>query len=76
MDFVVYGPEGFWAIEVKNSRQVRPEDLRALRAFKKDYPEAKPLLLYRGETKLQKGDVLCLPVEEFLRELRPDREIG
>jgi predicted AAA+ superfamily ATPase len=76
VDFVVYGPEGFWAIEVKNSRQVRPEDLRALRAFKTDYPEAKPLLLYRGETRLRKGDVLCLPVGEFLRELRPDREIA
>jgi uncharacterized protein len=73
VDFVVYGPDGFWALEVKNTRQVRPEDLRALRAFKADFPEAEALLLYRGEDRLRKKDTLCLPVEEFLRELRPDR---
>ncbi len=75
VDFVVYGSEGFWAIEVKNTRQVRPEDLRSLRAFKADFPEAETLLLYRGEARFRRGDILCLPVEEFLRELRPDREI-
>jgi uncharacterized protein len=73
VDFVVYGPDGFWALEVKNTRQVRPEDLRALRAFKEDFPEAEALLLYRGEDRLRKKDTLCLPVEEFLRELRPHR---
>jgi uncharacterized protein len=73
VDFVVYGPDGFWALEVKNTRQVRPEDLRGLRAFKADFPEAEAVLLYRGEDRLRKKDTLCLPVEEFLRELRPDR---
>jgi len=75
VDFVVYGPEGFWAIEVKNTRRVRPEDLRALRAFQTAYPESRPLLLYRGEDRLKIGEVTCLPVEPFLRELRPGREI-
>ena len=75
VDFVVYGPDGFWAVQVKNSRRVRPEDLRALRAFKADFPEAEALLLYRGEDRLRKKEALCLPVEEFLRQLRPDREL-
>lgn len=74
-NFVVYGPDGFWAIEVKNSREVRPSDLRGLMSFAADYPEAEPLLLYRGDRALQKGPVRCLPVEEFLLALGPDRPL-
>ncbi|MGH7563484.1 MAG: ATP-binding protein [Gemmatimonadota bacterium] len=75
VDFVVYGPEGFWAVEVQNSRDVRPQDLRGLRAFLEDYPDCRALLLYRGTERLRKGEVLCVPVEEFLLELRPGRTI-
>lgn len=74
VDFVVYGPEGFWALEVKNSRSVRPEDLRGLRSFQEDYPEAQVALLYRGEERLVTGGILCLPVHDFLRNLLPGRE--
>ena len=73
VDFIVYGAGGFWAIEVKNTRRVRPEDLRALRAFKRDYPECEALLLYRGSERLRIGDVLALPIQEFLRQLHPAR---
>lgn len=76
VDFVVYGPEGFWAVEVKNSDRVRPEDLRGLRTFSDDYPECRPVLLYRGAERLRKGDVFCYPVNEFLRALTPGRELN
>jgi hypothetical protein len=36
-----------------------------------DYPEAKPLLLYRGSEELMIDGIRCLPVEQFLRELIP-----
>lgn len=71
IDFVVYGADAFHAIEVKNAARVRPEDMRGLRSFAADYPEAEPLLLYRGERRLVIGGVSCLPVEDFLRELKP-----
>ena len=48
-DFVLYGAAGFYAIEVKNSRSLRPRDLRGIKTFGQDYPEASLLLLYRGE---------------------------
>ncbi|MBI5500975.1 MAG: ATP-binding protein [Deltaproteobacteria bacterium] len=73
VDFVVYGPEGFWAFEVKNTRRVRPEDLRAIRAFRADYPEAQCVLLYRGQDRLRIDDILCVPCEEFLRGLHPGK---
>ena len=31
VDFIVYGEDGIWAIEVKNSARVKPEDLRGLK---------------------------------------------
>ncbi len=73
VDFVVYGPLGLWAIEVKNSQQIRPEDLRGLKHFKEDYPEAQTIVVYRGEQALKKGDILCLPAENFLRALSPNK---
>jgi predicted AAA+ superfamily ATPase len=72
VDFVVYGDAGFWAIDVKHTNRVRPEDLRALRAFKRDYPEAEARLLYRGQQRLLIDGVLCVPVDQYLVALRPD----
>lgn len=71
VDFVVYGSEGLFAVEVKNSARINPQDLRPLKAFKQDYPESKVYLLYRGKDRLLKGDVLCLPCTDFLMQLRP-----
>lgn len=73
VDFVLYGPRLFWAIEVKSRRRVRPEDTRSLRAFTEEYPGARAMLLYRGTERLARDGVLCLPCEEFLRELHPER---
>jgi predicted AAA+ superfamily ATPase len=71
VDFVVYGEAGFWAIDVKNTTRVRPEDLGSLKSFAADYPECEPLLLYRGRERLKTDRIRCLPAEEFLRELKP-----
>jgi predicted AAA+ superfamily ATPase len=76
VDFVIYGEAGFWAIEVKNTTRVRPEDLGGLKSFAADYPECEPLLLYRGRERLKIDRIRCLPVEEFLRELKPSRLIA
>jgi predicted AAA+ superfamily ATPase len=76
VDFVIYGPEGFWAIEVKNTARVRPQDLRGLRAFREDYPEATPILLHRGPHPLEIDGIRCLPVDAFLRGLVPERGPG
>ena len=71
MDFVVYGARGVQAFEVKNAGKVEAKDLRGLRAFREDYPEAQTALLYRG--RLRMDGIWCLPVEEFLRRLVPER---
>lgn len=73
VDFVVYGDLGFMAIEVQNAAIVRSNDLRPLRSFMADYPEARAILLYRGSEELMIDGIRCLPVENFLRSLTPDK---
>jgi predicted AAA+ superfamily ATPase len=75
VDFVIYGGDGFWALEVKNTTKVRPRDLRSLRSFRDDYPECTAALIYRGTERLLIDDVWCLPGEEFLRQLRPSERL-
>jgi predicted AAA+ superfamily ATPase len=72
VDFIVHGEKGFWAIEVKNTRVVSPDDVRGLIHFTQEYPEAKPLLLYHGPSRIEYKKILCLPVEQFLKELQPN----
>lgn len=71
VDFVVYGDSGIHAIEVKNTARIRPEDLRALRAFGEDYPKSQRILLYRGKERLRRDHILCIPCREFLMQLNP-----
>ena len=73
VDFVVYGQPGLQAFEVKNAASVHPGDLRPLRAFRSDYPEADAALLYRGREHLRIDGIWCLPVDDFLRRMVPDR---
>ncbi len=71
VDFVLYGESGFYGIEVKHGATLHPADLAGLRAFSEDYPEATPLLLYRGRRLVVERNVMCLPCDSFLRSLTP-----
>ena len=75
VDFIVFGDLGFWAIEVKNSEKIRNEDLKGLISFGEDYPEAKTVLLYRGTERIMKKTILCIPCEEFIREIIPNQPL-
>ncbi|MDO8366847.1 MAG: AAA family ATPase [Saprospiraceae bacterium] len=76
VDFVLYGSEGFYAIEVKNSARIRSSDLVGLSEFGKDYPESRRILLYRGSDRLLKDGILCLPVDNFLNLLKPSEPLN
>lgn len=73
VDFIGYGQAGFHAFEVKNARRVHSTDLRALRTFRTDYPEADAVMLYRGRERLRIDGIWCLPVGDFLREMVPGK---
>lgn len=72
VDFVVYGPKGFWAIEVKRSSHLGPDDVRGLSAFKEDYPEAECMILTLGKQRENYRGFAVVPIEEFLLNLVPE----
>lgn len=69
VDFVLYGPKGLIAIEVKRSKKVQESNLKAMRAFQKDYLKAKLYLFYGGANRLYFGDIKAIPIEEALKNL-------
>lgn len=71
VDFVVYGPKGFWALDVANSTHISRSDLKGLKAFKEDYPECTPALLHMGKTRSVIDGIQCMPVDEFLLGVTP-----
>jgi predicted AAA+ superfamily ATPase len=71
VDFVIYGASTFAAIEVKRSARVESRDLRGLKAFRDDYPEASAALLYLGREALMIDGIKVLPCETFLSALHP-----
>lgn len=75
VDFIVYGPWGIWAIEVKNGKNVTTGDLRGLESFLEDYPMAKAFLLYQGQEPLKIKNVTCVPCDTFFRSLMPNQPI-
>lgn len=75
VDFVVHGPEGLWAVEVKHTTTVRPQDLRSLRAFGEDFPEARRRLVYRGREPVEIDGIRCLPCERYLLDVVPGRPL-
>ncbi len=67
VDFVLYGGKTFTAVEVKNTKVLRPTDYNGLVSFGDDYPEASLVLLYRGNVPLKHKNILAVPVELFLK---------
>ncbi len=75
VDFIVYGPKGFWAIEVKRSPNLGPDDVRALLAFKEEYPEATCLFVTLGKRRETYRGFPVIPAEEFLLGITPENPI-
>ncbi|MFQ5687161.1 MAG: ATP-binding protein [Candidatus Scalindua sp.] len=71
VDFILYGPNGIIAFEIKRSSRLTKKDLKGLKAFKSDFPEAKLYLLYGGTRDEFEDEINILPVIKAIRNL-PD----
>ena len=69
VDFVVYGNDCFCAWEVKRSTSAHSVDLRSLKSFRQDYPEAEVALLYLGQQSLEIDGIPVISCEKFLKSL-------
>ena len=70
VDFVLYGPRGILAIEVKHSRRISARDLSALKAFGRDYPEARMFLIYMGEREESRQGIRINPAWSAIPSFR------
>lgn len=70
VDFVVYGPKNFIAFEIKRSSSVSTSDLKSLKLFLEDYPEAKAYIIYGGKKRLYfENKIEALPVLDCFKLL-------
>lgn len=71
VDFVLYGEKGLIAIEIKRAARVRNSELRGLKAFASEYPQAVMFFLYGGQKELFVDNITLLPIGTALSKL-PD----
>jgi predicted AAA+ superfamily ATPase len=66
VDFILYGESGFHAIEVKAASRLREtEDLKGMRAFLEDYPEATGTVFYTGTQTRHLDRIVLRPVADL-----------
>lgn len=71
VDFVLYGEDGFFAIEVKRSSRINSNDLSSLKLFQKEYPEAKAYVFYLGEDeRITDDQIHIIPLRKALLGLK------
>lgn len=70
VDFIAYGENGFHAFEIKRKSSVSSKDLKGLRAFSRDYPEAKLYLIYGGDHEEYHDNITVMPIENALRQMK------
>lgn len=69
VDFILYGPKGLFAFEIKRTSSVSPKDLRGLNTFCEDYPEAKAFLVCGVNRKEYHGPIQIIPYLECIKSL-------
>jgi uncharacterized protein len=66
VDFVLYGPKGIIGIEIKRTDRIDSNDLRGLRLFGEDYPEARRFIFYGGKKREYIDNIQIIPMNEAL----------
>lgn len=69
VDFILYGEKGFFAFEIKRASKIHISDLNGLKAFQKDYPEAKCYMIFGGNESEHREGITLLPFTHCLQEL-------
>jgi len=69
VDFVLYGPRGLLAFEIKRTARVTPAMLGGLNSFLNDYPMAKAHFVYMGSRLMHEGRISIVPAEQAFRNL-------
>jgi len=74
VDLIAHNAKQLLAFEIKSTRNINKQDLKGLKAFKKDYPTARCYLFYLGTEKRYFDDIEAWPIEIALRH--PEQWLG
>lgn len=69
VDFILYGPRGLLAFEVKSGSTIHPKDLNGLQEFCEEYPMARPYIIYGGSREMSLKGIPILPMKKALFHL-------
>lgn len=69
VDFVIYGPKGLHAFELKRASKITGKSLQGLNNFGQEYPKAKLHLLFLGKHKEYHQNITVVPFVDALQEL-------
>jgi predicted AAA+ superfamily ATPase len=69
VDFILYGPRGLLAFEVKNSSTIHPKDLNGLKEFCTEYQIAQPYVIYGGSREMSLQGIPIIPLNQALLRL-------
>jgi len=70
VDFILYGPKGLLAFEIKRTSRLTSNMLGGLKSFLADYPMAKAYFVYMGSRRMYEDRIEIVPVEEILKGLK------
>jgi len=70
VDFILYGPKGLLALEVKRTSRMTSAMLGGLKSFLVDYPMAKTYFVYMGNRRMYDGQIEIVPALEMLKNLK------
>jgi predicted AAA+ superfamily ATPase len=70
VDFVLYGPKGLLAFEIKRTTRITSDMMRGLKSFLADYPTAKAYFVYAGNRRMYEDNIIIAPISEVLKNLR------
>ena len=57
------------------ARRFDSADLRGLKAFREEYPEAETALIYRGDERRRVDNIWCIPAQDFLPGIHPGQPL-
>lgn len=69
VDFILYGPKGLHAFEIKRKSHLSNNDFSGLKLFGQDYPIANRYLLYGGTKSYYEGNIRVEPFAQFITSL-------
>lgn len=70
VDFILYGPNGFHAFEIKRKERLSTQDFKGLNLFHKDYPMAQLHMLYGGNNTYYENDINVRSFKQGLLDLK------